>query len=262
MSLGKIFIIGAIVLTAAAAAIGYMNRNQFAETTKDLLVTNVTLAKTEKDLSETKKKLRETEENLAAMTADRDQWRTKAEQLESDLGKARAQIEELNAQITAKDGEIANLKAENETKTKRLAELEGDIAGTGGKLAELNNELQATKTELENVKGILTIAQDKVSNLSKEKEDRQKRVMRNGVEGKILAVNPAWNFVVLNLGDKNGLASNIEMLIKRGGQMIGKVRVTSVEPSTAVADIVANSVPPGFSIQPGDHVIYQELLHD
>ena len=80
--------------------------------------------------------------------------------------------------------------------------------------------------------------------------------MRNGLEGRILAVNPAWNFVVLSLGDRNGVVNNAEMLIKRGSQLIGKVRITSVEPSSSIADIVANSVTRGLSVQPGDTVIY------
>ena len=83
--------------------------------------------------------------------------------------------------------------------------------------------------------------------------------MRNRLEGRILAVNPAWNFVVLSLGDKNGVVNNAELLVKRGTQLIGKVRVTSVEPSTSIADIVANSVPQGASIAPGDDVIYQAV---
>jgi len=49
---------------------------------------------------------------------------------------------------------------------------------------------------------------------------------------------------------------NSELLIKRGNQLIGKLRITSVEPSTSVADIVVNSVRTGLSIQPGDTVIY------
>ena len=81
--------------------------------------------------------------------------------------------------------------------------------------------------------------------------------MRNGLQGRILAVNPAWNFVVLNLGDRNGVVNNAELLVKRGTQFMGKVRVTSVEPSTSIADIVANSVPQGATISPGDDVIYQ-----
>ena len=50
--------------------------------------------------------------------------------------------------------------------------------------------------------------------------------------------------------------NNAELLVKRGTQLIGKVRVTSVEPSTSIADIVANSVPQGATISPGDSVIY------
>jgi hypothetical protein len=32
--------------------------------------------------------------------------------------------------------------------------------------------------------------------------------------------------------------------------------VTSVEPSTSIADIVVRTVPRGFSVMPGDTVIY------
>ena len=53
--------------------------------------------------------------------------------------------------------------------------------------------------------------------------------------GTILAVNQAWNFVVLSLGDRQGVVPNAEMLVQRGGQLLGKVRVTSVEPSTSIA---------------------------
>ena len=75
----------------------------------------------------------------------------------------------------------------------------------------------------------------------------------------ILAVNPAWNFVVINLGDKNGVVNNAELLVKRGKLLVGKVRITSVEPSTSIADIVANSVPSGVTITPNDQVIYQAV---
>ena len=60
-----------------------------------------------------------------------------------------------------------------------------------------------------------------------------------------------WGF-----GDRNGVVNNAEMLIKRGSQLIGKVRITSVEPSTSIADIVVNSLRSGLSVQPGDTVIY------
>jgi hypothetical protein len=70
-------------------------------------------------------------------------------------------------------------------------------------------------------------------------------------------VNQAWNFVVLNIGDRNGILSNTELIVKRGTARVGRVRITSVEPSTSIADIIPGSLVRGLSIQPGDDVIFQ-----
>jgi hypothetical protein len=74
-------------------------------------------------------------------------------------------------------------------------------------------------------------------------------------QGTIVAVNQAWNFVVLNLGSRQGIARNAEMLVQRGNQLIGKVRVTSVEKSNSIADIIVRTIPRGLTIMPGDTVI-------
>ena len=129
----------------------------------------------------------------------------------------------------AGESTVITLKIENEEKEALITKLQGDLDSSRVQLEELR----------------------------KKNADRLALKMRNGLTGRILAVNQAWNFVVLNLGDRNGVVGNAEMLIKRGNQLIGKVRVTSVEPSTSIADIVSNSVPRGVSIQPGDNVIYQ-----
>mgnify|MGYP000931498317 CR=1 FL=1 len=62
-----------------------------------------------------------------------------------------------------------------------------------------------------------------------------------GIQGKIVAVNHQWNFVVLNVGGERGLAENAEMVVVRGNQPIAKLKVAKVDPQTAVADIVKAS---------------------
>ena len=79
---------------------------------------------------------------------------------------------------------------------------------------------------------------------------------RAGVHGTVLAYNQAYNFVVLNLGARNGVESNSEMLVLRDGTLIGKIRISSVEPATAIGDIITNSLARGVQVQPGDSVIY------
>jgi len=79
---------------------------------------------------------------------------------------------------------------------------------------------------------------------------------RAGVHGTVLAYNQAYNFVVLNLGARNGVEPNSEMLVLRDGTLIGKIRISSVEPATAIGDIMSNSLARGVQVQPGDNVIY------
>jgi hypothetical protein len=79
---------------------------------------------------------------------------------------------------------------------------------------------------------------------------------RTGVRGTVLAYNQAYNFVVLNLGARNGVESNSEMLVLRDGTLIGKIRISSVEPATSIGDIITNSLARGVQVQPGDTVIY------
>jgi cell shape-determining protein MreC len=79
---------------------------------------------------------------------------------------------------------------------------------------------------------------------------------RAGVHGTVLAYNQAYNFVVLNLGARNGVEPNSEMLVLRDGTLIGKIRISSVEPATAIGDIITNSLARGVQVQTGDSVIY------
>ena len=79
---------------------------------------------------------------------------------------------------------------------------------------------------------------------------------RAGVHGTVLAYNQAYNFVVLNLGARNGVEPNSELLVLRDGTLIGKIRISSVEPATAIGDIITNSLARGVQVQPGDNVIY------
>jgi cell shape-determining protein MreC len=89
-----------------------------------------------------------------------------------------------------------------------------------------------------------------------EQPSRRRVASRPGLHGTVLAVNRAYNFVVLNLGGRQGVETNAEMVVMRGGTLIGKIRVSSVEPATAIGDIISSTLPRGVQVQPGDIVIY------
>jgi hypothetical protein len=99
-------------------------------------------------------------------------------------------------------------------------------------------------------------AQERSAPPQEERKRREPGVRRTGVRGAVLAVNQAYNFVVLNLGARQGVEPNSEMLVLREGTLIGKIRISSVEPATAIGDMITGTLARGVQVQPGDTVIY------
>jgi cell shape-determining protein MreC len=53
-------------------------------------------------------------------------------------------------------------------------------------------------------------------------------------------VDPKWNFVVLNVGEDQGVLEDGEMLVSRDGRLVAKVIVRSVQKDHSIANIVPN----------------------
>lgn len=76
-----------------------------------------------------------------------------------------------------------------------------------------------------------------------------------GLEGKIVAVDPKYQYVVMNIGGNHGVLMDGEMLLIRDNEILGQVRVTRVEDDFSVANIIQD-FKQGEAIE-GDSVIYK-----
>jgi DNA repair exonuclease SbcCD ATPase subunit len=258
--MGKFLVILAIVLTAASAVLGYLNQVKLAEVKKRAADAEINVGQTKTQLAKVQGDLKTASQNLANTVAEKDQLTSKLSGIQAEFEKSKGQVAQLTNDRTSLETQISQLTADLQAKTQELEQksVPGSSSPAEGGLDQ-QAQLAEQQTLITKLQGDLDAARSQVATFQREKEDRMRQKMRNGLEGRILAVNPAWNFVVLSLGDKNGVVNNAELLVKRGTQLIGKVRVTSVEPSTSIADIVANSVPQGTTISPGDDVIYQSV---
>jgi hypothetical protein len=54
-----------------------------------------------------------------------------------------------------------------------------------------------------------------------------------------VVVDPKWDFVVLNIGSKQGALEDGEMLVSRDGKLVAKVVIRSVQPDRCIANIVS-----------------------
>jgi hypothetical protein len=71
--------------------------------------------------------------------------------------------------------------------------------------------------------------------------------------GKIVVADPKWEFVILNVGQDQGVLTHGELLVNRNGKLVAKLRVLSVDKNRSVANVI-----PGWKIgEPleGDQVI-------
>jgi hypothetical protein len=204
------------------------------------------------------KELQAREAAAAAATAKAVESESRIATAEADLIKTQQERADLQARLQQNQQEIDELR-------KRLEE-----AGTGELIpdalpmpgaGDLQTQLEETRRQLDNAEREKQLLAEKIRSVDRGEPSTEPRRVRAApprpnVRGTILAVNQAYNFVVLNLGGRQGLEPNSEMLVLRGGTLIGRIRVSSVEPATAIGDIVTSSLPRGVQVQPGDIVIY------
>jgi predicted nucleic acid-binding Zn-ribbon protein len=191
----------------------------------------------------------------------------RAAKAEAELTQIQKEKADLQAKLSDNQKELAALKARmQEGEKDPSASAAGSPAATA-LAADLQSQLDDLRRQLDAAEKEKAFLSEKLQDIQehagqpKEEKKRRETVRessprRTGLRGTVLAVNQAYNFVVLNLGARHGVESNAEMLVLREGALIGKIRISSVEPATAIGDIITNSLARGAQIQPGDNVIY------
>ena len=263
-SMGKILIIISIVVSLATAGIGYMNRDTLLKTKDELSNTKKTLEDTNKNLTGEKSKVADGVTKFVELTTVKEGLDSELSKAKSDLSSTKSNLESVTKQLTDKNAEITKQLDEISAKSSEIDKLKAEIATAASAAAAAPaaaSEKETRITELETLNKQLAAdldsARAKLETEIKKQKEKESVGTRKSLLGRILAVNQAWNFVVLNLGDKSGIQTNAEMIVKRGSTNIGIVRVTTLEPSTSIAEIIPSSMTRGLSIQPGDEVIFK-----
>ena len=190
-------------------------------------------------LSETKRQLAESIEKAAAY----DQQIAKANVNAEAQREAIARLQDL-AQRAASQQTLANSEEVNALKA-QVAKAETELAESRQVEETLNLRLKDSKS--------------KFSVLEQARRDKERQLQRAKAIGRVLVVNQGWNFVVLSIGDKQGMSPDSTLLVLRGGAQIAKLRVKTIEPSQSIADVIAGSIRKGVTVQPGDNVVFEEI---
>lgn len=203
----------------------------------------------------------------------RDQHYQTAEQARAQLGDAIARRAELEQEIREARKQFEIVAAENDilqqtnrralhdlenartellSKSRRLAEWDGLglIPGQVLALISSNQSLRLTVNNLTQRNEKISRDYAELKKKSEQTEDAPPELPP--VVGKILALDPKWNFVVLNIGENQGLKANGVLLVARNSELLGKLRITRVEADQSIADLLPDA--DIATIREGDHV--------
>jgi hypothetical protein len=248
-----------ILLMSLSLIFGFLNTAKVKSLRNELASNISTRNSSERARTATEKKLKARENVLADEQSKMMAAEAKVTSAEANLAKAQNEKAALEAKVQANEGQLVDLQ-------KRVADVRtGGAPGapevalpndTKALLDDTRQQLEAAEQEKSVLAEKIKAAQDRVTALEEEKKRHESGINAPGVHGTVLASNQAYNFVVLNMGERQGVVPNSEMLVMRQGELIGKIRISSVEPTTSIGDIITNSLARGVQVQPGDTAIY------
>lgn len=111
------------------------------------------------------------------------------------------------------------------------------------------NELQVVNKSLTKTRNDLQARLDRY-----ERPEDREIPLPAGTRGKIVAVDPKYDFVVMDIGGNQQLVEGAKMLVNRDGKLVAKVKITRVEPNRAIANVMPEWKQD--EIMEGDQVVY------
>ena len=247
----RISLITAIVLGLAVAGVNILvvkpnidktvaQRDQNA---KDRDMERSEKQKAQKDAKETHKKLDDTLAELKTTQDQRDTAVAAATDAKKQLDVAMDNLKKVTEERDTAQNELAAWRAVGvpvDQIVRRLNEIK-EVNKVNAALAGENKVLNGKVVKL--------------SNKIKELLDPEYVVqMPEGLKGKVLVVDPKYDFVMLNIGEKQGVQEDGQFLVNRNGRLVAKLKVKSVQSDRSIANVM-----PGWKqsdVMEGDEVIY------
>jgi Skp family chaperone for outer membrane proteins len=231
----RISLIVAILAAIAAGVINFVSVKTKIET----VVQQRDTEKGEKEKAQTE--LATTKRNLDKTTKELDSTKTELASTKEELGKAQTEV-------TAQTQKAAELTDKLAKSTQELNDTQAKLAAyvaTGFSPDQIVNFGKQLKQVQDDFAGAVEENRVLSKDLSKAKEEIARfypgwrpPVLPAGLKGKVLVTDPKWNFVVIDVGEKQEVKQFGEMLVTRNGKLVAKVSVRSVEPDRCIANIL------------------------
>lgn len=196
------------------------NRNERNDARNQLAATNKVLLATQGELDKTRKNLKSTEAKLETSMAEAAKERKESQRLTTELNKTREDRDDAQRKLAAYDA-------------------------IGVSPEQILVLIATNKQYKKDIESLVTTNQQLTYSLRKTKELLARFIDPDAVvplppdlQGKVVAVDPKWNFVVIDVGQRQGVLARGEILISREGKLVARVKVRDVENDRCIANVM------------------------
>jgi len=209
-------------------------------------------------------------DKISTLTTDRNTQRDGRITAEGERDKTKKDLAKTQDTLKLTTQELTDAKSERDKAVTTATVQEKRANDLSDKLAKTTQERDDSQNQLAAYKAT-GITPDQVGKLSRALKDSQEAVeianeekvvllhtitrltnqlvkltgtteyivkLRADLRGKILVVDPKWDFVVLNIGLNQGVLEDGELLVSREGKLVAKIVVRSVEKNRCIANVV------------------------
>jgi hypothetical protein len=250
----KVLLVIAAVVLAGATYLSYVNMGAYQDVLAAITAQKELLVQREAGLKKTNDEITVLEQSIQALTTETQALQAKKVDLDN-------KVTETDSNHKAQQSALETAKADLD-KAKVLIK---DIAGIESiqkEMIQIRTQIEESEIELTQLEGTVAAAQverDRLEKVAAElvalRADQESGMIRGEFQTTVKKAYNQWGFVVIAGGFDQGVVNRSQLDVYRRGQPICRLLVTSVDASESAADIVAGSLAPGQSVQPGDTVV-------
>jgi hypothetical protein len=220
-------------------------------------------AKKEADKANAEKKI--AQEDAAAKKKEAEDALAKVASLTTEISAQTNKVVALDAKIADLEKKLADAKnvqpapvntAEIEKLKAELATVQQARDASAQQAKEGADKIKALTDQVAAVEGEKKVIAEKLADVEAKHrvcEGKDGPPLPEGLSGKVLYYDKMWNFTVLDIGKKKGVLPSGVMIVHRGTDIVGKIRVVTVDNDCCIADFLGD--PKKKEPKPGDTAI-------
>lgn len=187
------------------------------------------------------------QKDLAAAKDETLKFSTQVQEKEVSYGVIKGNMQQIQDQVTAlqkqidEAGNIEQLLAQIDKLKKNQAEAEATVANQTQRLSSAQEAFTSLTAQ--------------TAKLRETEAQGRRGIVAPEFTARISQFFPEWDVAILNKGNSGGVFANADLEVKRGKNVIAKLKVKNVEQYGSVAEVIPGSLASGEAIQTGDTVV-------